>query len=92
MSEKEQRIVCAALCNERRQIICGVRHYDQIMAEQISISSRAGLSWYAAEQGFVDQRGNFFNRQDAWKIAVAAGQIKYPTTQDNDKLFSEHLY
>lgn len=27
------------------------------------------------EQGFIDQRGNFLGRQEAWQVAQAAGQI-----------------
>ena len=42
-------------------------------------------------QGFLTSKGRFVNRKEAWKIALAAGQI---TEEDGYKqqLFSEDLY
>ena len=42
----------------------------------------------AAEQGFVDDKGNFLNRSEAAKHAYECGQIFEPKHQ----LFSEDLY
>lgn len=47
------------------------------------------------EQGFIDQWGIFLNRQEAWKVAKAAGQILYRCggdDSDGGTLYSENLY
>lgn len=67
-------IVCAAVRNRQETIIvCGARHFDGIMRAQIAAMNTAEKIW---EQGFIDQRGNFLTRGEAWKIANAAGQIR----------------
>jgi hypothetical protein len=43
------------------------------------------------EQGFVDEAGRFFTREEAAKIALELGQIKRLKFQ-KEKLFSEDLY
>ena len=43
------------------------------------------------EQGFIDQFGNFYNRQEAWIIAEKHKQIK-PDYSIKGTLFSEDLY
>lgn len=79
----EQRIVCAAMRNEHGVLVCGVRHWDHTM----HASGKGG--W---EQGFVDNRGKFLTREEAWPIAVAAQQIRQRVGGDEGRLFSENLY
>ena len=81
-----RRVVCAAMKDGNGKIICGPRHWDKIMHQQFSGIAR---EW---EQGFVDQRGEFLTREDAWKIAEAAGQIIRRVGGDGGRLFSENLY
>lgn len=45
-----------------------------------------------AEQGFIDQFGEFMTRKEAWTVAEAAGQIKYPKDYCKGTLYSEDLY
>ena len=48
-----------------------------------------------SEQGFVDRFGKFHNREEAWKIAEPAGQIRRRVggdTINGGTLFSENLY
>ena len=48
-----------------------------------------------SESGFVDNRGNFLTRTEAWKVAEAAGQILYRVGGDETNggtLYSENLY
>jgi len=86
----KQRIICAAIKrNFDNAIICGPRHFDSIMIEQIR---RTKESWVTAEQGFVDQFGKFISREDAWIIAEAQNQIVRRVGGDEGKLFSENLY
>ncbi len=49
-------------------------------------------SWYASEQGFVDQLGQFLTREEAYEIASKNGQIINNIDCVPGKLFSEHLY
>jgi hypothetical protein len=43
------------------------------------------------EQGFIDQHGKFYSREDAWDIAKENGQIFRDCDVDGT-LFSENLY
>ena len=99
-----QRVVCAANRRKDGKIVCGARHCDSIMRQQIG--SRLDLtrsdaereesaSWITAEQGFIDQFGTFLTRTEAWKIAEANGQIIRRCGGDEyngGTLFSENLY
>ena len=91
------RIVCAAIRNVEGGIIIGIRHYDTIMNATLSelpIDLR-DLWSEQVEQGFVDQRGNFLTRKEAWKIASNAGQIIHRVggdDRDGGTLYSENLY
>lgn len=81
-----RRVVCAALRDINGTIICGPRHWDSICRA----SSKDGWT-----QGFVDQRGVFMTREEAWKVAEAAGQILRicgGETVNGGRLFSENLY
>lgn len=73
-------------------IVVGIRHFSPDMR---AIMRRAyGEKDYhlqVAEQGFVDQYGTFYDREAAWVIAQAAGQIR-EVTGPAGTLFSEDLY
>ncbi len=51
------------------------------------------MDWRTSEQGFIDQFGKFYTRDQAWFIADANGQI-LPSERDwqTGSLHSEHLY
>ena len=89
-------IVCAAIRNNRGEIICGVRHYDTIMHGQIRGRSKWNHQTTIGEpprieQGFVDRMGKFHSRRDAWAIAYKAGQV-IKNTPNKGILYSEDLY
>ena len=84
-------IVCAAIRNEHDHIICGARHYDVIMHGQIPTSNDDWID-SKIEQGFIDQKGVFLNRKEAWIVAEEAGQIIRDIIGCRGKLFSENLY
>ena len=91
MALSPAKIVCAAMRNENGLIICGPRHYHSVMYPILDILGKK-FKW---EQGFVDQHGVFYNRQDAWKIAVENNQIFRRVGGDEVKggtLYSENLY
>ena len=98
---KPKRVVCAAI-RKNKTIICGVRHFDNIMRDvQFSIYDEFYLTWNAEqisencyrtwEQGFVDNHMNFLTRKEAWDVAVLAKQVE-STTYPDEELTSEDLY
>jgi hypothetical protein len=84
------RVVCAAI-RVGDQIICGARHYDGLMIQQIEGRNELG-KWRSAEQGFVDQRGKWLTREDAWVVAEREKQIINDPEWCAGSLHSEHLY
>ena len=87
----ERRIVCAAIRNEAGCIICSARHFDHLMNMQVAKSM---ASWDGkVEQGFIDQRGEFLSRTDAWKVAWEAKQVRRRVGGDEKcVLYSENIY
>ena len=87
-------VVCAALrCPYG--IVCGARHYDQLMIGQVRYwTEKYDLKKSDWEQGFVDQNGVFMDRFEALSVAVEAQQIntRRRKTQPENRLFSEDLY
>lgn len=88
---EQQRIVCAAIKNRRGLIICSARHYDELMISQIEKSTSAWLP-NLITQGFIDNKGCFLTREEAFTIAKIAGQIIERCGGDKSRLFSENLY
>lgn len=99
------RIICAAnRCDVTKRIVIGIRHYDSVMQDQIAnlqIAMEETDSFtitpfeHNVTQGFIDQFGNFYNRQEAWKIADQNGQILRRVggdTANGGTLYSENLY
>lgn len=96
-ARSDLRIVCAAnRCNkdEHKFLLVGARHWDDVMREQFSfITKHLDISHYDFVQGFIDNRGNFHTREEAFLIATAANQIIKKTGGDKSvQLFSEDLY
>ena len=85
-------IVCAALRDrESGLVVCGPRHYDEIMTRLMSASIETAR-WDDPEMGFVDADGEFYSRAEAWEIAKEHGQIIHPSPSDSGSLQSTHLY
>jgi len=91
--KRPNRIVCAAARISSGEIVCSPRHCDRTYHQQMEHRPEEERDlWLKAEQGFIDQYGTFFNRQDALKIATAANQIIRRCGGDNIALYSENLY
>lgn len=93
-SDYQRRVVCAACKMTDGTLILGARHWDGHM---IMISSKLNKerSKNPDDQGFVDQWNVFMTREEAWKVADAAGQILYRCggdTANGGTLYSENLY
>jgi hypothetical protein len=84
--------VCAAIRNRAGRIICSARHFDPLMRAQINYSIDGAVIWRNAEQGFIDQRGNFLTREHALEVALTNGQLRKRCGGDSTQLFSENLY
>ena len=86
-----RRVVCSATRERtgKMRVICSVRHWDALMRKQ---AEDCEFKHWDAEQGFVDQHGEFLTREDAWMIAEAAGQIIRRVGGDGQRLYSENLY
>lgn len=90
------RIVCAA-CRHKDYIAAGPRHFDNTMFMQVEAYRRAEVLTSAVysefEQGFVDQHGQFYNREEAMVIVEQSGQ---PFDAERNAvpgtLYSEGLY
>jgi len=88
-----RRIVCAAMRDkELGQVILGVRHFDPIMRARVHENFEKKGTSTTWTQGFVDNKGQFLTRKEAWPIAVAAGQIIRRCGGDEGCLYSENLY
>lgn len=92
---------------ETQEIILGVRHYDAFMHQTInekcfvffktegnnmnSLYEKYAKDWKQAEQGFIDQFGDFYTRELAWSLCCINGKPLH-NIGVTKKLFSEHLY
>jgi hypothetical protein len=61
------------------------------MREQIIASEGIDVWKSHCDQGFIDQFGDFLNREEAWEIAQEQGQIKEEVSAPGI-LYSENLY
>ena len=94
MNNKPKTIIVCAALRKDDLIITGPRHFDGIMRAQIrAILGDDAKKFAYAEQGFVDQFGNFWNRIDAMILARASGQpLDMKRNGHKTELFSEGLY
>lgn len=94
----QRRVVCAAIRAADGTLLLGVRHYSSDMREQIyrRLDGEKFARRHDEDQGFVDQWGRWLSREEAYQVALAAGQIVYPEAcgmgLDGPKLYSEGLY
>lgn len=93
-----RRVVCAAVRSADGFLVLGIRHYSQDMHQQIA-QREDGHKFahrHDEDQGFVDQHGVFMSREEAYRVAEAAGQIVRPEAcgegLHGPKLYSEGLY
>lgn len=100
MTDRSQRrVVCAAIRAEDGTLLLGIRHYSGDMHSQMLARMDGGEKFrhrYGDDQGFVDQRGIYMTREEAYKVAEAAGQIFDQAAcregKNGMQLYSEGLY
>ena len=97
------RIVSAAMLMDDGTIVPGVRHFSPDMRANLRRIYGNGLRLFGRwvrkpyhlrvkEQGFIDARGNFLSREDAWRVAKLHGQLRLGLRATVGTLFSEDLY
>jgi hypothetical protein len=84
------RIVCAAIQLATGLIVPSARHLDMTM--RLVIASIGAKTMQGSIQGFIDQHGQFYTREQAWPIALANEQIRRRVGGDDGRLYSENLY
>jgi hypothetical protein len=87
----QRLIVAAAMLMDDGDVIVGVRHYSPEMRKTLEKAYGEKYHLRVKEQGFVDQKGVFLNRKDAWVIAEQEGQIRRKVSTEGT-LYSENLY
>lgn len=98
VSEAQRRVVCAAIRAFDGTLLLGIRHYSHDMHMQIAnrIDASKFMQRLDHDQGFVDQHGTWMSREEAYQVALSAGQIIRPEAcgngLDGPKLYSEGLY
>ena len=88
-------IICAAIKDkENGAVFGGIRH-----GFIYSSMTDAGIPKRFSEvvEGFLDQNGHFYNRKEAFEIALNCGQLSATTRQQKQEkceleLYSEYLY
>jgi hypothetical protein len=99
-----ERIICAAIHYKdaptpthtvtnvsQGLILCGMRHPD-IIGQCSSLTGKRTSEMGPYEQGFLTTNKRFVDREEAFKIALEAGQILDLTKTRGEKLYSEDLY
>ena len=86
-----RRIICAANKFPDGTMILGVRHWDPVMREQARRIGYSEKSNGICQQGFLDNRQSFVTREEAWVVAMEAGQIIRRVGGDDDCLYSENI-
>lgn len=88
------RIVAAAVKLQDGRVICGVRHLDKLMRAVLPSSLEEAQACLAKrEEGFVTNGYEFVDRNQAWRVAVMAGQIDFKVWSGIwGCLFSEDLW
>jgi hypothetical protein len=62
------------------------------MLNTLHMSRLSQDGFHEAEQGFINQRGEFLTRKQAWVIAFNANQIIRRVGGDEGVLYSENLF
>ena len=87
-----RRVVCAAIRCDDGFIVSGVRHFSPDMRETMRRVYGEKYWEHEVEQGFIDQKGVFLTRTEAFILARENGQCPHLPKTGAASLFSEDLY
>lgn len=82
--------IIAAAIKRGRVVFTGVRH-GHIIRDMVAVGFITDIKKdyvHSHEQGFIDENGDYWNREESRQIAIHAGQIK----PDHGTLYSEDLW
>lgn len=101
----EQFVVCAAnrftFVDGTQLVVTGVRHWDPLMHAQVrALDQSTWAGMVKEEQGFVDNKGKYLSRYEAWNVALSADQVRQlvgnqhmlRSEDASNQLYSENLY
>ena len=93
MSKYGERVVCAASKIGDKVYLC-IRHGDRFTRDAIlSVNKETDYLDLNRVDGFVTNRGNFLDREQALQLALDNGQVTPDTKIGfSGELFSEDLY
>lgn len=80
-------MIFASAIKQNDIIVIGKRHHNCIM----TLFEITNIKPVLGEQGFVDEKMNFYDRERAGKYAIKCGQIKELKYSKTD-LYSEDLW
>lgn len=88
------RVVCAAIKLKDGLVICGVRHFDELMRMSLpDTQPEAAHLLRGHEQGFVSNDCRWLTRSEAWDIALTAKQFDPAhAVGSQGTLYSEDLW
>lgn len=91
-----RRIVSAAMKLADGRVIMCVRHGDMLFHKALGVELGSPAHFALVKHdvaGFVDCMGEFLTREEAWPVAMGAGQIiPAELGWQTGSLHSEHLY
>lgn len=83
-------IICAAIKdNQTGAVFGGIRHGDIYSAMHDANITRKCSE---VTEGFLDSKNNFLDRYEAYKAAIACGQLSVSTRELKRKNFEAELY
>ncbi|MBF84509.1 MAG: hypothetical protein CL489_08550 [Acidobacteria bacterium] len=87
----KRQVVCAANKYPCGTIVLGVRHFCPLMRQNIKAHGIKPTQMDMI-QGFVDQWGNFMDREEALAVVKANGRFMRDTGFHSRELFTENCY
>lgn len=88
-------IVCAALLVDNKILVPCYRHSTGFKMLK-ELTGKKYLEYESIDDGFMNHKGEFLTREEAWKHAEECGQLSYNTLahyfSTPPVLFSEDLY
>jgi hypothetical protein len=93
-NESNRRVLVAANRYKNGIVLIGLRHWDEHMYAQANAYLAQGIfpKDEVPTQGFLDTKGRFLTRNQAWVLASNAQQITRVPGDKTGQLCSENIY
>lgn len=90
--ESKRRVACAAIKCDDGTVVTGSRHFSPDMRRLMARIYGPEYWKHEVEQGFIDNRGEWLTREQAFHLARESGQCPHLPSEGTACLFSEDLY